>query len=187
MADEQVEQSGSEDENKKSSMPMVMIIGFIAVVIVVETVLFMFMVPSADDVARLAEKRLIEKVEGEMDEDGEETIDGEESETKELSLGTYMMEFKPPGADRKHRVEFELWGQVDGEKFDAAQTAFAEREGRLRHRMIEDVRNASMDELNDVGLITRRIFATSNEVLVDKEEDPLLMSVGFKRFNVSEQ
>lgn len=179
-----------EAEEKPSSSPKVMIIGFIALVVVVESALFLFMMPSADDVARLAEEKLIEKVEGEMKEDGDETMEEEDSKkVKELTMGPFEMEFKPPGADRKHRVGFELFGEVAAENFDEAQMLFAEREGRLRDRMLEEVRNASMDELNDMGLIRRRIFATSNELIVadDKKETPLLINVGFRRYSVTEQ
>ncbi|GAB5403991.1 MAG: hypothetical protein Aurels2KO_22220 [Aureliella sp.] len=187
MAEDAKPDEAVEEEAKPSSMPKVMIIGFIALVVVVESVLFLFMVPSADDVARLAEKKLIEKVEDEMKEDGEETIEEEDSKVKELTMGRFVMQFKPPGADRKHRVEFELFGEVEAEKLEEAQEAFTEREGRLRHRMLEDVRNASMDELNQMGLITRRIFATSNEVLVSEDETPLLINVGFRRYSVTEE
>ncbi len=42
-----------------------------------------------------------------------------------------------------------------------------------------------MNELEQLGLIRRRIFATSNDVL--SGDEPLLQAVGFKGFTVAEQ
>lgn len=178
------EVDAGESVDKPSMMPKLMIMGFIGMVVVVETVIFFFMVPSADDVAALAEKQLIDKIETNMAADGEETME-ENEEFKEFSMGVFNMQFQPPGADRRHHVEFELFGVVEAEKYDDAQLAFEERDGRLRDRMLEEVRHASMDELNDPGLIKRRIFATSNEVLGD--DPPLLQGVGFRRYDVQEE
>ncbi len=62
---------------------------------------------------------------------------------------------------------------------------FTERMGRFRHRMILEVRNATLSELteNELGLIQRRIFVTSNEIL----EEPILLGVGFQDYQVTEE
>jgi hypothetical protein len=57
--------------------------------------------------------------------------------------------------------------------------------GRFRHRMILEVRNATLSELteNELGLIQRRIFVTSNEIL----EEPILLGVGFQDYQLTEE
>ncbi len=180
------EEKKPEEPAKPSGMPKVMVIGFIAMVVVVETILFLFMVPNAEDVARLAEQRLVENVEASMDADGEETIE-ENEEFKEISLGTYEILFTPPGTEqRKHRVGFDLVGVVLAEDPENAGLLFKEREGRFRDRLLEEVRNASLDELEEMALIKRRIFATSNELIKRDDNSPILNEIVFRDFSVLE-
>lgn len=167
-----------------SMLPKIAVSGFIASVIIVETVLFFFFLPSADDVAALAEANLIKKVQADMEEDGEETID-DENKAVEFNLGDHVANFTPPGADRGYRVEFRLFGTVKAKDLKRLEELYAERSGRFRHRMMLEIRNATMDELNEnqLGLIQRRILATSNEIL----EEPLLLGVGFQDYQVVEE
>lgn len=167
-----------------SMLPKIAVSGFIASVIIVETVLFFFFLPSADDVAALAEANLIKKVQADMERDGEETVE-DENKAVEFKLGDYAANFIPPGADRTYRVEFRLFGTVKAKDLKRLEELYAERTGRFSHRMILEIRNATMDELNEnqLGLIQRRILATSNEIL----EEPLLLGVGFQDYQVIEE
>lgn len=169
---------------KGSILPKIAVSGFIAMVIMVETVLFFLFVPSADDVAALAEANLIRKVQANMEDDGEETVE-DQNKAVEYNLGEYSANFTPPGADRNYRVEFRLFGTVKAKDLAHVQSLYEEREGRFRHRMMLEIRNATMDELNEnqLGLIQRRILATSNEIL----EEPLLLGVGFQDYQVTEE
>lgn len=167
-----------------SMLPKIAVSGFVATVILVETVLFFFFLPSADDVAALAEANLIRKVQADMERDGEETV-GDENKAVEFNLGDHSASFTPPGADRTYRVEFRLFGTVRSKDLKRLEELYTERAGRFRHRMMLEIRNATMDELNEnqLGLIQRRILATSNEIL----EEPLLMGVGFQDYQVIEE
>ena len=62
---------------------------------------------------------------------------------------------------------------------------FEERQKRFRHRLLLDIRNATLDELNEnqLGLIQRRILATSTELLGES----ILLSVGFQDYQVLEE
>lgn len=172
---------------KPSMIAKIAIPGFISVVVIVETFLFFFMVPSSEDVAALAEKQLIEKIETDMEVDGE-IVDEDEESIKEFSMGDYEIIFTPPGTDRRHRVEFRLFGKAKLEDLETAEALFTEREGRLKDKMLEEVRNASMDDLNQMALIRRRIFATSNDILAPPpNEPPILQGVGFKKYYVYEE
>jgi hypothetical protein len=167
-----------------SAAPKMLIIAFVAIIIVAETAIFFMFVPSADDVAALAEAKLIQKVEANMEHDGEHTLQ-DEDKAVEFSFGEYGVIFTPPGSDRNYRVEFRLFGTVRKKDETRLRELYAEREKRFRHRMILEVRNATKDELaeNQLGLIQRRILATSNEIL----EEPLLLGVGFEDYQVIEE
>ena len=55
-----------QESAKPSMAPKLMVGGFISFVIIVETLIFFFMVPSAEDVAALAESRLVERLEARL-------------------------------------------------------------------------------------------------------------------------
>jgi hypothetical protein len=159
-----------------------MIAAFVSIVIIAETLVFFFMVPSGEEVAALAEARLISaarEVDASQDEKAEEA-----EKVVEYDLGTYSVSFVPPGADHNYRVEFRLFATVNAEDKDRLQTLMDERQFRYRHRMILEIRNASLQELseNQLGLIQRRILATSTEVL----GEPILLSIGFNDYQVIE-
>lgn len=167
-----------------SAVPKILLAAFIAIVVISETMIFFTFVPSADDVAALAEAKLIEKVEKDMEKDGEETVH-DDNKAVEFGLGPYSVIFTPPGADRNFRVEFSLFGTVKKKDESRLKELYAEREKRFKARMILEIRNATKDELaeNQLGLIQRRLLATSNELL----EEPILLGVGFEDYQVVEE
>lgn len=195
MAEEQQtpEQPAAEAAPKPSMLPKIMIAGFVSLVVVVETCIFFFMVPSADDVAKLAEARLINKVEENMRGDGEEPVE-DEMEQMEFQLGNFGFSFQPPGADRNFSVEFNLVGLVYKKDMEKMEELFEKRQARFQHEVMLNVRNATTEELmeNQLGLIQRRIHATSNEVFVDESDEnaaPILLGVVFSNpgFQVFEE
>ena len=146
-------------------VPKLMIGGFITVIILLESLIFFFMVPSADDVAALAETRLVERLETRLKAANEEVVDDSRS-IEEFRLGEFGFSFVPIGSDQSYRVEFDLRGTVKKEERVKLEYLFKQREGRFRHRLMLEMRNATLDELKEtqLGLIQRRILATSNEV-----------------------
>ncbi len=109
----------------------------------------------------------------------------DENKAIEFPLGDISATFVPPGADRNYRVEFRLFGTVKAKDLEHLEELYAERAMRFRHRLMLEVRNATMDELNEnqLGLIQRRILATSIEIL----EEPILLGVGFQDYQVIEE
>jgi len=157
---------------------------FVSGVIIAETVVFFLMVPSGEEVAALAESRLI-AVAQEIDaKKAQDHSHDEEDAIVEFELGTFSVSFVPQGADVKHRVEFRLFGTLRGSDLEHLTALFTEREKRFRHRMILEIRNASLQELqeNQLGLIQRRVLATSTELL----GEAVLLSVGFADYQVME-
>jgi len=173
--------------SKPSMFPKIFALGLIASVVIAETFIFFFMVPSADDVAALAEARLIDKVEKSMEKDGEEKKEEDPNAIKEFQLGTYGDEITPPGSDRKYSVEFNLFGTVKAKDLKKLEALFKDREGRFKHRLKLEVRNATMDELteNQLGLLQRRILATSNDILGG--DQPILLGIGFNDYQLREE
>jgi hypothetical protein len=102
----------------------------------------------------------------------------------EFDLGTYSVSFVPAGADHNYRVEFRLFATVNEKDKEHLQALMDEKQFRFRHRLILEIRNTSLQDLseNQLGLIQRRILATSTEVL----GEPVLLSVGFNDYQVIE-
>lgn len=174
-----------------SLLPKILIAGFVCSVIVAETALFFFAVPSADEVAKLAEARLIQNVGNhEEEKDGHGGGGGghgkaDANATLEFTLGEFSVPCKPGGDQRNHRIEFKLFGTVKGKNKDKLDKLFKETSGRFRHRLIMEIRTATFEELNEdqLALIQRRILAISNEVL----GEPLLEDVGFESYEIYEE
>lgn len=172
------------DADRKSSgiASKVIVLGFVSLVIIAETMVFFFMVPSGEEVAALAEARLIAAV---REIDATQEHETEEAEKiVEFDLGTYSVSFVPPGADHNYRVEFRLFATVNEKDKEHLQALMDEKQFRFRHRLILEIRNTSLQDLseNQLGLIQRRILATSTEVL----GEPILLSVGFNDYQVIE-
>ncbi len=85
-----------------------LIIAFVAVVVLMETGMFFFLVPSADEVSALAEAKLIKSVqEGEA---AAEEQASDENTVKEFNMGRYGETFSPIDTERSYRVEIDLYG-----------------------------------------------------------------------------
>jgi len=156
---------------------------FVSAVIIAETGVFFFLVPSGEEVAALAESRLIEAAEAKGLTKSDHHAD--EHKVIEFDLGTYPVSFIPNGSDRNHRVEFRLFGTLHAKDEARMKELYKEREGRFRHRLLLEIRNATLEELNEnqLGLIQRRILATSTELL----GEAILLSVGFQDYQVLEE
>jgi hypothetical protein len=175
-------EEASSPEKKKGNGKL-LIGAFVSAVIIAESAVFFFLVPSGEDVAALAESRLIEAAEAK----GLAKSDDHEEEQKiiEFDLGSYGVAFIPKGCDRNHRVEFRLFGTLHAKEEEHMKELFKERHGRFRHRLLLEIRNATLDELNEnqLGLIQRRILATSTELFGES----ILLGVGFEDYQVLEE
>jgi len=162
-----------------------MIAGFVAVVIVAETALFFFAIPSADEVAKLAEARLIQSVQNNDIKLDEIEKKEDDSTQVEFQLGDFSVVCKPGGDQRTYRVEFKIFGTVKSKNKAKLEKIFKEMAGRFRHRLIMEIRTATFEELNEdqLALIQRRILAISNEVF----GDPILVDVGFENYEIYEE
>ncbi|MEE2938391.1 MAG: dihydrolipoamide acetyltransferase [Planctomycetota bacterium] len=156
---------------------------FVSVVVLLETGMFFFLVPSADEVSALAEARLISSVQQKEVTNAERALD--EDLVKEFNLGMYGETFSPNHTERVYRVELDLFGTCRQKNLTQMESEFSEKQGRLRHEIRMIIRNSDLSELeeNNLGLLQRRILRTCNHLL----EDALLLSIGFKSYELAEQ
>lgn len=186
MSEEKTKADASEDHSlapQSGAGGRGLIIAFVAMVVLMETGMFFFLVPSADEVSALAEANLIRSVqEGEA---AAEEIASDENTVQEFKLGLYGETFSPIDTERTYRVEIDLYGLTRKKNRDQMQREFDQKEGRLRHAIRMKIRNSALEELNEnnLGLLERRILTTCNHLLVDD----LLLGVGFKSYQLIEQ
>ena len=160
-----------------------LLIAFVGMIVLLETEMFFFLVPSAEQVSALAEQKLIQSIEKGESEAEEQASD--EDEVKEFNLGRYGETFSPIGSEKTFLTEIKLYGLVRNKNIEAMKSEFTEKEGRLSHAIRMTIRNSALEELseNNLGLLERRILTKCNHLL----EDDLLLGVGFKGYRLVEQ
>jgi len=170
---------------KSSLLPKLLIMGFVCGVIVAETALFFLVIPSADEVAKLAEARLIQSVQNNDIKLEEVEKKEDDSSQMEFKLGDFSIVCKPGGEERTYRVEFKIFGTVKAKDKNKLEKLYKEMNGRFRHRLIMEIRTATHEELNEdqLALIQRRILAISNEVF----GEPILVDIGFENYEIYEE
>ena len=156
-----------------------MIIAFVSVVVLMETAMFFFFIPSADEVSALAEERLVASI-----QKAKTTLKRKsniENQIKECTIGKFGETFSPQDTELTYRVEIEVYGLVKEKFADDFQTEFDEKEGRLRTAIRRKIRNSDLEELskNNLGLLERRILTECNHLL----NEDLLMGVGFTQLS----
>jgi hypothetical protein len=170
---------------KKSMMPKLMVGGFVSMVVIAETLIFFLMVPSADDVAALAEHRLRERLEEKMKAADKDVVDDSQS-IEEFRFGDpFSLTFIPNGTESNYRADFILFATVKKKDLSRLEELYKTHENRFRHRVALEIRNATIDEMKDsqLGLIQRRVLATTNEIL----EEPIVLGVGFRDYQFYEE
>ncbi|MEL6895070.1 MAG: dihydrolipoamide acetyltransferase [Planctomycetota bacterium] len=160
-----------------------MMVGFGALVVLAETMLFFFLVPSAEEVSALAEARLIQSVQMDAAAAKQRSID--ENTVEEFDLGVFGETFSPIDTPDRYRVEMRLFALVRKKDLSRMQQEFESKRGRLRHAIRMRVRNSELVELdeNQLGLLERRILTACNHLL----DDDMLLGVGFLDYQLIQQ
>ena len=165
----------------RSNTPL--IVAFVAVIVLIETGMFFFLVPSAEQVSALAEAQLIESV-AEGAQEAEQEAD-DENAVLEFELGAFGETFSPIYTERTFRVELRLYGLIRKKDLDKMTKEFESKNGRLRHAVRMKIRNSELPELQDnqLGLLERRILTQCNHLL----DEELLLGVGFNDYQLIEE
>lgn len=160
----------------------ILIAGFMGVVILTECLLAYFWIPSAEQVAVLAEERMTKKLH-ELNEEPDAILDGKKS--KEFDLGDYSLTSHQPSTNSSLRIDFKLAGTVLEEDEEKLKTLFETNKNRFRDQVIFEIRNSEVDDLMDpgLGLIKRRILEKSNRLF----REALLKEVLVTDFSLIEQ
>lgn len=192
------------EEGAKPKGSNKLVIGiFVSAIIIAETGVFFFMVPSGEDITLRAEAKLLESVREQASKAKAEEAagggghggghggggkaaekDGETTEEFDFQK-PISTPFTPLGEARPHRVECQLFGTVKHKNMDKLKELWAERKLRILSSITLEIRNSSMQELteNGLGLIQRRILRTTNDLLGEE----IFLSVKFSEYQVVEE
>ncbi|MEM1227367.1 MAG: dihydrolipoamide acetyltransferase [Planctomycetota bacterium] len=184
MADETTPESNDSAESEAAPRGNTgLIAAFVGLMVVLETGMFFFLVPSAEQVSALAEAQLIESVQEGAEEAEQEASD--ENRVEEFELGTFGETFSPLNNDRSFRLEMRLYGTIRAKDRPQMTKDFERNNGRLRHAIRMKVRNSELSELQDnqLALLQRRILTECNHLL----EDEILLGVGFHDYQLIEE
>jgi flagellar basal body-associated protein FliL len=179
------EARGKGNAGKSGSGKKLIMVGVVSALVVVETAFFFLMVPSGEEVAAMAEARLIERL---AENDSPQASDGggggEHAKSIEVPLGADALVFNPLESDRPYRLDFRLFGTIQASHKERFESLMEQRKGRFRNRLILELRGCTLEELNEhqLGLIQRRILATTNQVL----GEPIVETIGFEEYQVME-
>ncbi|MEM6688663.1 MAG: dihydrolipoamide acetyltransferase [Planctomycetota bacterium] len=155
----------------------------VGLIVVVETAMVLFMVPSAEQVSAIAEANLIKSIE-ETEQNAEELVD-DENERQEFPLGMFGEVFSPYDTEKTYMIEIDLYGLVRKKDLDKMKEEFEKKGGRIRHQIRQKIRACSIVELNENNhaVLQRRILAGCNHLL----EEDLLLQIGIKSYRPIEQ
>lgn len=167
-------------------MGKLMIAGFMGGVVAIECLLAYLFIPSAEQVAAMAEQNMQKKLPASLKSEGSGKNESDDSQpTVELELGEYSITVTQPNSATALRVDFKLVGTVNDADQSEAKSLFDRNIHRLRDMVLSEIRNLESSDLADPGLtlIKRRILEKSNSVL----GKPVLKSVVFSQFSYIEQ
>jgi len=164
-----------------------LIAGFMGAVVAVECLLAYMFIPSADQVAALAEQNMTKKLPSTLAEAGLASSHGHghDESTVEIDLGEYTITVSQPSAGTALRVDFHLAGTVLEEEETEARHFMERHPARFREIVLYEIRNSEPEDLRDpvLGLIKRRILEKSNALF----GKPILKSLIFDEFSYIEQ
>lgn len=153
---------------------------FFVGVVVAECLVAYFYLPNASETAAMAEAA------GDPQTDPALGPEGSRLESQvEVDLGEFSLTSFQPRSNSTIRIDFHLYGTVNGADEEEFHLALAENEHRFRDQIIVIVRSAEINDLTDagLGLIKRKILEKTNRIV----GKPLLKTVIFSDFAFIEQ
>ncbi len=160
-----------------------LIVGFMVGVVAIECAIAYFLIPSADEVAQMAERKMADRLPETMGDDRD--ADKDANPTVELDLGEYTVTVTQPNSNTALRVDFKLVGTVaEGDEREATGL-FDRNVHRFRDQILYEVRNSEPADLADpaLGLIKRRFLDKSSAVF----GKPIFREILIPQFSYVEQ
>jgi hypothetical protein len=189
MSEKQAKPADAAKPESKASggiMGKLMIAGFMGGVVAVECLLAYLFIPSAEQVAAMAEQNMQKKLPAELKPEHGSTEDTSDSKPLiEIELGDFSITVTQPNSPTALRVDFMLWGTIKEADQPEVKSLFDRNIHRFRDMVLSEIRNLESTDLADpeLTLIKRRILAKSNDLL----GKPVLKSVVFSQFSYIEQ
>lgn len=166
-------------------MGKLFIAGFMGGVVVVECLLAYLFIPSAEEVAALAEQNMAKKLPANLTADAPEVSEEDAKHSIEIVLGDYSMTVAQRNASTALRVDFHLAGIVLDSDESEMQSLMDRYTARFRQIVLREIRSAEREDFDDpeLGLIKRRILEKSNSLF----GKPILKSLIIDHFSYVEQ
>ncbi|MBC8354148.1 MAG: hypothetical protein H8E66_19320 [Planctomycetes bacterium] len=166
-------------------MGKLMIAGFMGGVIAVECLLAYLFIPSADEVAALAEENMTKKLPASLAADEIAASQEDMKDSVEMQLGDYSITISQRNSNTALRADFTLAGTVLASEESDFTNLMEKHPARFREIVLYKLRNSEREDLDDpqLGLIKRRILERSNTLF----GKPILKTVMFPDFSYIEQ
>lgn len=164
MADEQEAPVATTTESRSGMGGKMIIAGFMGGVIVIECLLAYLLIPSAEEVAALAEQNITKKLPANLGTDDPDVTEEQAKNAVEIDLGDYSMTVGQRNASTALRVDFHLVGIVLSADESNIRNLMERFPGRFREIVLQEIRSADREDFDDaeLGLIKRRILEKSN-------------------------
>lgn len=166
-------------------MGKLIICAFMGIVVAVECLLAFLFIPSAEEVAALAEEKMMKKLPATVAQEDLVVQDEQAAASVEVELGEYSITVSQANSNLSLRVDFQLYGTVLEKEKGQLEVAMERNKHRFRDQILIEIRNSNVEDLGDpaLGLIKRRILEKSNALF----GKPLLQSIVFSQFTYIEQ
>jgi flagellar FliL protein len=161
-------------------------VAFVLLVILVECILALFLLPSADQTR--AASQLVLAGEQTSQNAGQGLTGLEELDDqprKEIDLGEFDVSSYQPLSNTTLRISVHLYGTVRPENETELMALIEAKQQRMREQVLVTLRSAEVTDLTDagLGLIKRKILEKINRTL----GKPLLEQIVFSEFSFFEQ
>ncbi len=171
-----------EAKPKNSLLARLLIAGFMASVVGAECLFAYLWLPSEDEVAAQMEQIAEAAKEEAAKEAGKQ--EDEVILEVEVDLGPFQVTNHRLQSEAIIRTDFHLFGTVAETEAEEFRELYARNEKRLRDKIITEIRNSEVGELEEagLGLIKRKLLTISNELL----GKPLLRKIIFADYTFVE-
>jgi len=168
MAEPEQEVAIEEGKSRSSSLSVIIAIVFVLLIVLVECTVAMMILPSADDVARMAKVQLANGSGGIDPEDAvDDLLNGLPGETVEIEYGQFDVSVYKPLSNTTARIDLHLFAVVLADDEGDFTELLESNENRLREQVLTILRSAEMTDLTDsgLGLIKRKILEKTNRTV----------------------